>query len=674
MTYSAAMFRIKYLLYFIGALLLTGDIYITSLELEEDWLYIIGLFDLYNENGGCDPPDEETIITMIAVKWYITQVFEKLKQPFNLGYSNYGACNVSNDKLDQFTDKVKTSENVIGFISSFRNRWTAQLASTFGMSDILRLAISSTAEEFADRANYPDFYRVIPGDSNQLKTMVHLIGKLGQRNIAIIHESSTYQQRNAFDLFHAVHGKSVAATIITTQFEDAERRWKVLYNIFRGFLSTKTKPEVVVFFGHQTVARNIFRVLDGAEFKNLYIKAFIFSATVGIDGEVFSQSTNSGRKRAIFLSPPYKEIKSFSNYWISLFTNMTLFKSEMESLPLIKHVFKHHSATSCDPETHQCPAFTLDYASDAFNFQPLSVQYGILASHIMIKLMMDISARICPINTMCTKINKNRHLMVQEMSHLTVDLAEDFNVPVLPLSSSGFWLTYNGLHEPSASSTDEVYQVYIFRNDANTRSRHPSRIQVGSLSYNDVLTLDISALKAHGFEIFSGNEDGKEDYSSNTGNGNDIKGSNDNKTTGNDSDDSPLFFIIGSIIGLLVLGLLCAVAVFVCKKRKKNVNDELYMYITPTTETPDGSVCSYDRISILPHRPRNLELYSFDHYDEIAENPDNEQNQTCDELGEQFNVPSGEQISQRSQQMKRYSEDADSPNVNVCTPRLHDSM
>lgn len=94
------------------------------------------------------------------------------------------------------------------------------------------------------------------------------------------------------------------------------------------------------------------------------------------------------------------------------------------------------------------------------------------------------------------------------------------------------------------------------------------------------------------------------------------------------------------------------------------------MYITPTTETPDGSVCSNDRISILPRASRGLELYSFDHYDNIdgpsAEDPDNQHTKTGDGLGEQSNDPSGQNSSQRSQHMERTNGDAVSLNVNTC--------
>ena len=99
------------------------------------------------------------------------------------------------------------------------------------------------------------------------------------------------------------------------------------------------------------------------------------------------------------------------------------------------------------------------------NFQPTYIRYGVIATHVMAKLLEQVYHTVCdaPCNSVDDFLNKFRsNMMIEAIDGLKVSFPDDF---VSGIESSGkpMTLTFSSMSaNPQYDVTDTVYEAYNF--------------------------------------------------------------------------------------------------------------------------------------------------------------------------------------------------------------------
>ena len=223
----------------------------------------------------------------------------------------------------------------------------------------------------------------------------------------------------------------------------------------------KKEPFVggIALFGGTEFVKAIFRLLAEAEFANIRVPILILSA--GLDRDIFVPF--SSVPRTIIMSPPYEEVISFSDYWLSIFTSMAKFIRAAESNIWLYDVFQ--ATSNCNPRYRKCEAFSASDASYKFTLQPVYVRYAIIATHTIVKALKQAYDKICSrVNDNCTQnfiADFDSRLVLDEMTDISIDFSSDFNESLEPLTTSGYRLTFGALSNPINTSDTDIYQMYL---------------------------------------------------------------------------------------------------------------------------------------------------------------------------------------------------------------------
>lgn len=428
-------------------------------------LKAIGLFQIHEPvNGGCGLEVKVTsVMTAEAVKWYLQELNTFGQLPFQIGFEAYETCRQETIAAEMAIDVMHRSmgnETIIGVIgpefSSEAEVISPILGGVHKDKQLVQVGFSTTASELSDHEKYPNFVRVIPRDELQVDMMIQTMIKLEWNRIAVIYEDDAYgrfvvkqlQQRasqenicisltKALDVQHGI-----SATQIST----------ILNEIILG---KDTRPSImgVVLFASSSTLKKIFYRLSLSGLSP--VPVFMISEAMDMDINVFKSSSGnviSKVKGSLVFTPPFKEVKEFSDHWRAIFTNASEFEKESESNPWLIDVYR--SVTGCETKDCTFSPLTDTKIDDFFGGDHVYVQYAILAAHALIKGVKFQHQ---------TYQNKD---MVSIMKGITIDIGKDFQWS--PKSLSDVQMSIDITGEPQIPEGIDDYQLYNFRQVENS--------------------------------------------------------------------------------------------------------------------------------------------------------------------------------------------------------------
>ena len=304
--------------------------------------------------------------------------------------------------------------------------------------------------------------------------IVRLSEFLNWERMAVVYENTVYKQiAAALNQQLKANSVSVPKFIEIGKHTSAIALRKRLQGLLEDILTYSPFIEAVVYFGCKHTATVLFQVVQAEQETNAaYIPRFVLPETNAWDGDIFRYlgfDPLVAKHGPLIITPPYEEITCFSEYWFSLFTNMTQFDMVSTHNAWLNNVFALESEPHCNPKFKACLPFGANDADKKFSYQTLNVKYGIIAAHAMVKALKNIYDMACPADkSNCTLsefksvLNRRRGMLLNEMNNLEIHFGSDFNVTAGPLTTSNYTVIFHDKTEPVYSSDNEVYEVYTF--------------------------------------------------------------------------------------------------------------------------------------------------------------------------------------------------------------------
>ena len=301
--------------------------------------------------------------------------------------------------------------------------------------------------------------------------MITLMRELGWNRIAIVYENETYGREAAFSLQQ--HAKK-NLICISNMFAIGEPTHSVdtpdqIDAILDTIMLKSPIIEGVVMFGSKEIAGSVMRAVDNKGVDK--VPLFILSESVGLKGDIFRSSGAilQKTKGSLVISAPYTEITSFSDYWLSLMTNITMLRDKINANPWLDKIYETVAGCSATSQSSACGGLTSEQVEQTFPVQPVQLKYSILAAHVMIKALTQLYTKVCQgIAGDCLSYFKSQfkpHMMIDTMTDLSIDFGADFDqtVSVEPLTSSRYQLTFGNTPEPANTSDHNMYEIYNFK-------------------------------------------------------------------------------------------------------------------------------------------------------------------------------------------------------------------
>lgn len=317
--------------------------------------------------------------------------------------------------------------------------------------------------------------------------------QLSWNRIAIIYEENFYCQTCIQVLTKQLQENSICVSkqLVIKVSDDGDVSIDQINSILDDIMLQSPFIGGLILFASRNTANNILRAADNKGIAD--VPLFILSTSVGLENDVFLSATDTvlqKSKGSLVVSPPYFKVTSFSEYWLSLMTNITNLKKAAISNPWLTDVFL--SVANCNPVSDpSCQALSFENAEYQFSMQPVYIRYGILAVHTMAKASFQLYNKICSENaTNCLVQWKNDfkpYMMIDEIkSGLSVNFGTDFpEVSVEPFTSSKYHMTFENFSEPLSVSDRELYQVYNYRKSpGGSRDEDFLLIKVSHYVYN----------------------------------------------------------------------------------------------------------------------------------------------------------------------------------------------
>lgn len=476
---------------------------------------IAGLFEIQTRDGGrCGATNVDSVMVLEATRWYIEQLNKNNSLPFKIGFKGYKTCGLPNIAVDQTLDilgdhrsinNTEDSEDIfVGIIGPAKSEEAKKVVSILSSrteeNRLLQISVSATASTLGDKHLYPSFYRVIPDDSKQIQTMLLLMQQLGWNRIAIVYENDTYGRDGAMSLDVLVqqHLICVSKMLAISVSDDGDVSLDQINAVLTEIMLQPPVIGGVVLFASKTVANKVLIAVDNRGVVN--VPLFLLSESIGLQDDVFRSSgvILEKTKGSISVSAPFTEITSFTDHWLSLFTDMTLLEETAAVNPWLKDVLV--AITDCD-KISSCSDLTLQEAANKFPVQPVYLKYAILAAHTMSKALLQVYNNLCagpPGDCLSDFTNKFQpNMMIKEMNGLSINFGSDFQpgISVQPLAGAEYQIKFGNASEPYFRSDHELYQVYNYRRRPSGNKNDFGFLKVGSLTDNLELNLDINALR-----------------------------------------------------------------------------------------------------------------------------------------------------------------------------------
>ena len=294
------------------------------------------------------------------------------------------------------------------------------------------------------------------------------------KRTAIVYENILYKQI-ATSLNQQLKTKyvSVSKFIEIGQHSSAIALRKRLHALLEEILTYSPFIESLIYFGCKHTATVLFQVVHAEQESNaIFIPRIVLPETSAWDGDIFRYlgfDPLVAQQRPIIITPPYEEITCFTDYWLSLFTNMTHFDIASSQNSWLNNVFALESETHCNPAFTTCLPFDGRDADKKFSYQTLNVKYGIIAVHTMVKALRNVFNILCntdqsncDLSVFQHAFTRERSVLLNEMNNLEITFGSDFNVKAEPLTTSNYTVIFDDKAEPVYSSDNEVYEVYTF--------------------------------------------------------------------------------------------------------------------------------------------------------------------------------------------------------------------
>ena len=298
--------------------------------------------------------------------------------------------------------------------------------------------------------------------------------KLSWNRIAILYENDTYGRDGALSLHKQSpeHLMCVSKLRPISVSNKGDVSLEQMNTVLDEIMLQNPVVEGVVLFASKQVAQKVLIAVENKGVTN--VPLFILPESVGVQDDVFRLhgSIMEKTKGSLSVSLPYTEITSFTDYWMSLVTNMTMFAEKAGSNPWLNDVFA--AVTNCERvPVSSCDPLTTEQAKLKFPVQPLHVKYVILAVHTMVKVLQQVYNDLCPNNSPnCLSEFKNKfkpYMMIDRMKDLTINFGTDFNSAVTtePLTSSQYQVTFGNMSEPMSTSDHDIYHVYNYQKSSD---------------------------------------------------------------------------------------------------------------------------------------------------------------------------------------------------------------
>lgn len=507
-----------------GLLHLMCALAIISVEAEkiasvEGDINIAGLFEIQEKDGNqCGRVNIESVMLLEATRWYIEQLNKNSSIPFKIGFRGYKTCGLPSMAAEQTFEIIGRQRNCqmtedkddifVGVIDALSSEEAARAATMIHSraeeNRFLQISASATASALGDRTLYSSFYRVIPDDSKQIETMVKLMKELTWNRIAIMHVDNSYSSHCAYSLKEEAQQNLICVSkmLAIHVTENGDVSIDQINALLNEIMLQSPVVGGVVLFANTVVANKVLFAVDGKGVEN--VPLFILSESVGLRSDVFLSSSGTvmpQTKGSMTVSVPYSEITSFTDYWLSLITNMTFLAERAASNPWLTDIFE--TLTGCNSAVSSCQGLTLETAKSKFHTQPVYLQYTMLSAHTMVKALYQTYKKLCSSESTVDCINDFKHdfkphMLLEEMRNMSIDFDTDFNSEayVEPLSSSRYHMTFGNLPGPISRSDHEIYHIYNYRRVTSGASSDEFRLlKVGSLKDDEELVLNFEAIR-----------------------------------------------------------------------------------------------------------------------------------------------------------------------------------
>ena len=291
--------------------------------------------------------------------------------------------------------------------------------------------------------------------------------ELSWNRIGIIYENTNDGRDLAFAFRELTNQTSICISTISgiKISENGEVYSDQLHEALHEVLDFVPFIEGVVYFGDATIAKYVLQRSE--EFPLAKLPVFILAGTVGLDNALFypvgSSSPLKKSRGSFVVTPAYTNIKSFHDYWLSLFTDLMVLRENAASNAWLYDIFQTKSNTKCNPRVVNCIPLLMAGAIKKFRVPTLHVQYGIIAAHtVATAIQQAISIHCIPGGTACAS-ELIPHYLIDSMRKNVIDFGTDFNVSVEPLTTSGYRMTFQNTTGPEVISFTDIVQVFNFR-------------------------------------------------------------------------------------------------------------------------------------------------------------------------------------------------------------------
>lgn len=254
--------------------------------------------------------------------------------------------------------------------------------------------------------------------------MLQSMAILKWNRISILHENNLYAIKGAEKLRQESEKRGIC--VVTSYGIDVENGVNTNQITHAIDDMSNNKTTGVVLFGSSTTANVFFQNLNYKSVSQIPI--VLVSEGINMNKAAFQSSSGNifaKAKGSLGVAPFFREVDEFNSYWKSLFTTSeSLFNSSVTSNPWLQDVFDE--LTGCSQTNCPFQVITDQLVLDKyFKFQPLFLQYAILAAHAIAKLVQNHCSS--KPHTCFTTMNDFRPGdLVSEIKGMTIDFEADF--------------------------------------------------------------------------------------------------------------------------------------------------------------------------------------------------------------------------------------------------------
>ncbi|KAK7473847.1 hypothetical protein BaRGS_00034898, partial [Batillaria attramentaria] len=471
------------------------------------------------QNEGCGNYDVDSLKEVVAVTWFLRAVNEMDYVPgVTIGLEAYRTCQSAElaaraavrmlekyKVLDGTSQSDAVGSPLLGVLGPDTTETAIAVSKTLGSMPrdqrLLQISGTATGEALSDKTLYPNFFRVIPPDSTQVKVLAELLVQIKWNYVAIVYDDDAYGRQAATQLKALAQDRDICVPVFAAlplDIKDTSFTEKV--NSIRDDIDGGGTSVIkgVVFIGSVTSANKFVDLLD----EQLNFARFVFSEGIGLQSSPLVDSSNQPfvlTKGAFAASPPYLPFPEVRNFWATIWENRTVFLSEARQNQWLANLYKQE--TNCQSiDNNQCWQNNLGTAASlGSTSQWLFEYYQVKAVAIFAHALKILHSDKCGgarglCDSLKNALRNNRRQIQDTLESMNVRLEAQF--PSITAAFEGQRsVRFDDRGEVvNSGQSDSLYDVYNFRRcQGNTFCFH----QVGSMSPSGQLTLNTSQIEAY---------------------------------------------------------------------------------------------------------------------------------------------------------------------------------